>query len=101
MRTESHRHIVFATEDSIERTAVILSGVLAIDFSVHDSLYRGGGYLRAEGPDGEVVIVQQNDDGGEPAEDVAHPTLIYVENTNRGQSVCELLADSSLVLLRA
>ncbi|WP_091561701.1 hypothetical protein [Micromonospora pattaloongensis] len=68
---------------------------------MRDSLYLGGDYYRSL-PDWGEVIVQRNDDLGEPAEPAyAHlPTLVRVEVTAASEpAVNEALRRLGLILI--
>jgi hypothetical protein len=96
--------VVIASTDTIEVTASKLGDALGLVFEPHESSFRGGDYLLAGEQllsDGEHVIVQRNDDGGEPAEpDTPAPTLVYVEGTGRADDVAAAAVAAGYELVR-
>lgn len=74
--------LTFGSRSSVEEVAQGVGQALAVTFEIRESLYLGGDYCRAVSGDDEV-IVQHNDDLGEPAEP-SHaelPTLVRIETS--------------------
>jgi hypothetical protein len=64
-----------------------------INFSLHDSAYRGGGYFRAEERAGEEIVIQINTFQFEGESEVAepdfseYPVILWVAWTSRGDEL--------------
>jgi hypothetical protein len=71
--------LTFGSTASLEETKKQVAQALGVAFIEHDSGYRGGRYYKAAYC-AEHVLVQRNDDGGEPAESAwSGPAVVYVE----------------------
>jgi hypothetical protein len=85
-----------------------VSEVLSREFSLHDSLYYGGGYYRSGIVDDEEILIMSNDvtmedEGLEYLEpDFSdYPLLLRVDETTRGDEIKrQLEVISSLTFLR-
>ena len=77
--------------DNINELAQRLSGILNIEFSLHDSLYRGGAYYRSAIPGKEEFVLQRNKDlvDNELAEPEfpQFPILLYIDPTERSEEI--------------
>ena len=71
--------LTFVSTADLNTSATAIGCALDLDFRKHDSFYLRGDYLRAE-PSWGLVIVQNNDDLGEPAAPThpAAPTVIRI-----------------------
>jgi hypothetical protein len=82
MPADAEVSLTFGSPASIKEVAKNVGQALSVTFELRDSMYLGGEYYRSLSGWGEV-IVQRNDDLGEPAE-LAHAhlqTLVRVETT--------------------
>ncbi|MGK5679193.1 hypothetical protein [Actinoplanes sp. URMC 104] len=89
-------YLTFVGDTDLNASATAVGRALGLEFTERESLFLGGDYFLARPPWGEV-IVQHNDDQGEPAEPAYPdaPTVITV-TTDAGQEphVLAALRDS-------
>lgn len=76
-----------------------IENLLELSFSVHESAYRGGEYLRAGDLGGEEFVIQRNTFDFDNEEEVAepdfaqYPVIFWVAWTERGDELRNRLAE--------
>jgi len=89
---------------TLNDAVMIVTALLKLPFYQHESSYVGD-YFLADGEGGETFKVRENidPDDGEPAETdyASHEFLLYVDGSDRGSDLRQMLqSDQSVKLLR-
>jgi hypothetical protein len=92
--------LTFGSPTGLEETTEHVARALGVSFDQRDSSFRGGVYYKAAYGDAHV-LVQRNDDDGEPAEPTwPGPTVVYVEAAEDAASVEAALGRLTLLSRR-